>query len=346
MPKDHDHEIALLIPCYNAGRYLPELFEGVRAQTVPFKEIICYDDASMDDTAAIARSLGAKVIKGSVNRGAAYARNRLIEATSCDWVHFHDADDLIEPRFVEFMTENIKQYNVPVLCSMRVLDRDSRSLRALVSYKELNHTDDFVASFLENEGYAIIGVYPVKALKTIGGFREILRGNEDPDLHVRLAMAGYSFYGEEKVLVTCLEHGLSFCATDWNRCMEDRLICLTDYAGRMDPKYYPILGKQVLNLAWRLYAYGNKHGARKAFNLAELLTDSAMNSDLPHRIEDIECVISAKRLSLLSHFRQLGYLLTRGPNDVRRYFLRRILQAILPNRMYESLRRLWKSIRR
>ena len=85
--------ISLLIPCKNAAGYLPRLFEGVRAQSRPFAEIICYDDNSTDATCEVAEGLGARVIKAEgPSTGPAKARNRLAMAASAPWIHFHDAD--------------------------------------------------------------------------------------------------------------------------------------------------------------------------------------------------------------------------------------------------------------
>jgi len=89
--------IDLLVPCYNAAPYLKRLMDSVRAQTVPFANIICYDDGSSDDTSRAAQDLGLEIIRGEINRGPAFARNSLIERARSDWVHFHDADDLLIP---------------------------------------------------------------------------------------------------------------------------------------------------------------------------------------------------------------------------------------------------------
>ena len=86
---------ALLIPCHNAAAYLPRLWQTVRAQTRPFDAVFCYDDASEDNTAAVAEALGAQVIRSETNRGPAHARNALLHACQAEWIHFHDADDLL-----------------------------------------------------------------------------------------------------------------------------------------------------------------------------------------------------------------------------------------------------------
>src|SRR5690348_347154 len=84
--------LALCIPAYNAGRYLPRLLRAAHAQEgPPFDEILVYDDCSTDDTAAIAGAYGATVIRGDVNRGCSFGKNQLAQRAVSDWIHFIDA---------------------------------------------------------------------------------------------------------------------------------------------------------------------------------------------------------------------------------------------------------------
>ena len=59
--------IALCIPAYQAESYLPRLLDSANKQVIPFSEIWVYDDSSLDNTADVARSYGAKVLQGDVN---------------------------------------------------------------------------------------------------------------------------------------------------------------------------------------------------------------------------------------------------------------------------------------
>ena len=270
--------LALLIPCYNAAPYLPELFESVNSQTMPFSEVICYDDGSTDNTIEIINKFNFQVIHGKVNKGAAYARNRLLELTTCKWVHFHDADDLIDPLFVETMASSILLHQSIVLCGMKVVDRLTRKLLNTVSYTPLNHCNDYITYFLENMGFAIVGVYPVKALRDIGGFRETILANEDPDIHVRLAIAGNKFSSEKEVLVTNLIHSKSFCHNNWSVCWKSKLFCYHQYAKILDKKYHPILIEQILLVAQELYHTKNYLEVTQAINLAQKLGCNTLKS--------------------------------------------------------------------
>ena len=92
--------VALCIPAYNAAKYLPRLFASLQLQETNFDEVIVYDDCSTDNTSEVAYQLGARVIRGNENKGCTYGRLKLAEATNCDWIHFHDADDDMGSNFM------------------------------------------------------------------------------------------------------------------------------------------------------------------------------------------------------------------------------------------------------
>jgi len=88
-------EISVVIPAYNAERYLREAFESVQTQNHPSLEILIIDDGSKDKTADVAGSLGPAVrYVFQENAGAAAARNRGVEMAAGDFIAFLDADDL------------------------------------------------------------------------------------------------------------------------------------------------------------------------------------------------------------------------------------------------------------
>ncbi len=264
------NSISILIPCYNASQYLPELFEGIQAQTIPFHEVICYDDNSTDNTIEVAQSLGAKVIVGKENRGPAYARNRLLEASTANWIHFHDADDLIDNRFVEIGQSYFLDGNSQFLCNTYVFDRNDRSINmGNITYDDLNNSQDQIEYFLDNVGFASMGLYSKKALLKIGGFRQDIKGNEDPDLHVRLVNAGFKIKCIPEYLVTKLEHPTSFSHQNWMRCLEDKLLCYATYLSLLDKKHLQTIGKHLALAGAYFYTHNNVIAGKKALRLAK-----------------------------------------------------------------------------
>jgi len=94
--------ISVIIPVYNGERYLSEAIEGVFAQTLPPDELIVVDDGSTDDSAGIARSLGATVLEYE-HGGNGAALNKGIAAASGSVIAPLDADDLWPPDRCEIL---------------------------------------------------------------------------------------------------------------------------------------------------------------------------------------------------------------------------------------------------
>jgi glycosyltransferase involved in cell wall biosynthesis len=87
--------ISVLIPAYDAARYLAETLNSVVAQTVPPLEIIVVDDGSTDRTAEIAAGYSPLVrVLRRPHSGLPASRNAALEAARGTFVAHLDADDL------------------------------------------------------------------------------------------------------------------------------------------------------------------------------------------------------------------------------------------------------------
>ncbi|TKZ15452.1 glycosyltransferase family 2 protein [Shimia litoralis] len=93
---------SVIIPAYNAERYLAETIQSVLAQTVPPKEIVVVDDGSSDATATVAEQQGPliRVIR-TENRGSGSATSTGIRATTTDIFATVDSDDIWLPNKME-----------------------------------------------------------------------------------------------------------------------------------------------------------------------------------------------------------------------------------------------------
>jgi glycosyltransferase involved in cell wall biosynthesis len=95
--------ISVIVPTYDAGRYLRESLDSVLAQLGPDDELVVVDDGSTDDTPTLLASYGTRlrVLRAS-HAGYAAARNRGLGAARGEWVSFHDADDVALPDRLAF----------------------------------------------------------------------------------------------------------------------------------------------------------------------------------------------------------------------------------------------------
>lgn len=101
--------LSIIVPVYNAARFLPRCLESLIGQTYTNLEIICVDDGSTDDSGRIldeyaARDARLKVIHQE-NAGVSAARNRGLETAMGDIIGFCDADDTYAPNALQLVTD-------------------------------------------------------------------------------------------------------------------------------------------------------------------------------------------------------------------------------------------------
>jgi len=92
--------VAVIIPNLNYGQWLGRAIASVQRQTVPVAGVIVVDGGSTDDSKSTAANLHAAWIETPA-LGMADARNVGIALTLCEFIVPLDADDWIEPTFVE-----------------------------------------------------------------------------------------------------------------------------------------------------------------------------------------------------------------------------------------------------
>jgi glycosyltransferase involved in cell wall biosynthesis len=90
--------VSVVIPCYNAARWLPATLASVTAQKGVDFEVIVVDDGSTDGSAEVARRVcpDASIIR-TENQGASAARNLGTAHVRGEFVQYLDADDLLAP---------------------------------------------------------------------------------------------------------------------------------------------------------------------------------------------------------------------------------------------------------
>ena len=96
--KIQDHlmsKVSILIPAYNAERFVGAALQSALHQTWPDTEIIVVDDGSKDQTYTVAKRYDSAKVKilRQENRGAAAARNTALRQAQGDFLQYIDADD-------------------------------------------------------------------------------------------------------------------------------------------------------------------------------------------------------------------------------------------------------------
>ena len=103
--------ISVLIPVYNAEKFLDESIPSVLNQTFDDIELICVNDGSPDNSLAILEDFASKDSRVKIinkeNGGCGSARNRAITEAKGDYIYFFDPDDYILPNALEMLYRNI-----------------------------------------------------------------------------------------------------------------------------------------------------------------------------------------------------------------------------------------------
>ncbi|MBE6496077.1 MAG: glycosyltransferase family 2 protein [Methanobrevibacter thaueri] len=98
-------KVSVIVPVYNAERYLSECIESIASQSLDDIEIICVDDGSTDSSPDILRQYADKdsriKILSQKNSGAGASRNLGLEHVTGEYVYFADSDDYLDLNALE-----------------------------------------------------------------------------------------------------------------------------------------------------------------------------------------------------------------------------------------------------
>jgi glycosyltransferase involved in cell wall biosynthesis len=217
--------IAMLVPAYNAVNFLPNLLQSAAEQTVQFDEIWVYDDCSTDDTAGVAEQLGAYVVRGDQNRGCSHGKNALLARTTCAWVHFHDADDLLLPNFVALARAWMlaDDYDAVVFgCEER--DAETGEIISISKPCHDNLIKDPIEATIRHKFNSISGIYRRESFIAAGGYDldPLVLYNEDQAMHCSLARAGLRLGGDPAIAVINLRRSSSMWTSNQEKCLRAR----------------------------------------------------------------------------------------------------------------------------
>ena len=182
---------SVVIPCFNASRYLREAIESVLAQTYADVEIVVCDDGSHDDSATIASSYGPRVqYLQQANAGPSAARNRALAAATGEYVALLDADDRFHARKLERQLAVLAEHPKvgAVYCGWRLVDEAGRPLPEQ-GWPRVE--GDLLPRLLLGNLFHPVSVVMRRSLvDAAGGFDLRCPVNEDWDLFLRASRTG------------------------------------------------------------------------------------------------------------------------------------------------------------
>ena len=197
--------LALCIPAYNAEKYLPRILGSAKKQLIPFDEIMVYDDLSKDDTGKVAKTFGAKVIRGEKNLGCTWGRKILAEQAKSDWIHFHDADDDMTDRFTTLAQAWMRKADAPdvVIFNFEWIELSTGKQLGRTRFDKNKAEKDAILFTLETQVNPFCGLYRRESFLRVGGpdTDPEVQQCEDMAMHCKLAQAGLRFSVEQEFCI-------------------------------------------------------------------------------------------------------------------------------------------------
>ena len=131
-PNEKDFLISIVIPIYNAEKYLEECLNSIKNQTYKNFEVIMVNDGSKDDSETICmnflRSDSRFRYLKKENGGVSSARNVGLDNVEGDYITFIDADDWVDENYLDLLITTVKKNHSDIVVS---------------SYKQFNNIDVF-----------------------------------------------------------------------------------------------------------------------------------------------------------------------------------------------------------
>lgn len=189
-------KVSVLIPCYNAEKYVGETLESVFRQTWPEIEVIVVDDGSSDRSAEVIRSFRQPNLRliQQPNRGSTAARNVCCSHATGEFVQYLDADDLIEGDKITRQMERLLR--APNCIASAEWGRfftspEETEFREQPVWRDMTPIDWLVLSHPNGLGmmFPALWLIPMSIVRAIGPWDEELSLADDTEYFTRALLA-------------------------------------------------------------------------------------------------------------------------------------------------------------
>ena len=146
--------VSVIMPCYNAAKYIGASIESVMNQTYNNWELLITDDCSTDNSREIVEKYcqkdpRVKLLQLEKNSGAGPARNNSIKAAQGRYIAFLASDDMWKPQKLEeqirFMQNNGYEF---VMCQTEVVDADCNLVGFSKRKKKVSYNSTLIVNYI------------------------------------------------------------------------------------------------------------------------------------------------------------------------------------------------------
>ena len=138
-------DISIIVPIYNASKYLKKCLDSLVNQTKKELEFILINDGSTDDSESIIKSYKDSRIKyfKRSNHGIGKTRNFGINKAVGKYIMFLDSDDYLEENACEELYKKIEKEKLDVVvCDFYRVDSNSKEVEKIISFKNTSLKDN------------------------------------------------------------------------------------------------------------------------------------------------------------------------------------------------------------
>jgi len=290
--------VSIVIPCYNAEKYVGEAIESALNQKYSPIEVIVINDGSTDNSLEAIRNYEKLIYyETQANKGPSIARNRGLQISTASYIQFFDADDLLDPQKIsKSLDEFSHEIGVVFTDQEEFAENDMAAVKSTVKSSIVKSFREKPASWKEDQVLESIirlsvgtplPLYRKELLHKYGAFREDLTILEDVELAFRLAINKVRFKRIPEKLVKVRRHytegrlrlvrDKSFLALQTIYSMRDQAMA----AGMLNPEVKSALADQIANHGRKIYLLGYKDMAENAFEQAYFLNPSPKPTGVP-----------------------------------------------------------------
>lgn len=243
--------VTVIMPAYNAERFLEEAVRSVMNQTITDWELLILEDCAKDGTLALARKLAEQdaritVLPNPVNMGVARTRNRGFELARGKYVALLDSDDVWHPEKLERQLNLAQKTGADVIyCSYGMIDEQgNKTCEDFIVPPKTDFDSSCVKSVISCST-AMLSETIIKKYR----FREEYY-HEDLVLWLEILRDGYKAYGVTEVMAQyrIMNNGRS---SDKLRCAVNRWPIYRGFLGCSVWKSATLMIRYVVLAVWK-----------------------------------------------------------------------------------------------
>jgi glycosyltransferase involved in cell wall biosynthesis len=186
---DNSPSVSVVIPNYNGGLFVERAIRSALDQNYPSLDIIVADDGSTDDSLdTLRRWVPTITLSAGRNSGACVARNRGLALSRAEFVLFLDADDTLDPGYVQLLASAATEHVDLVVGGHRHLGSNGEVLRT-VSYRPGESCVALLSDFLHENVQTGAVLWRRSWLLERGGWNETLPMFQDVEVMIRALLA-------------------------------------------------------------------------------------------------------------------------------------------------------------